>query len=390
MRKFVLIVFISIFSVSVRAQEDSKLLAQFPFEKFLSGIVIIKAQLAPYKDSLNFILDTGSGGISLDSTTCARLGIESKLTNTVASGVGGKRKVRFTYGRTLALGGYQVDSLDFHLNDYSLLTAIYDVEIDGIIGYSFLKRYIVTIDYDEMTVKVYSKGKFDYPSKGFLFKNPITAIPSENVSISDARKIDGDFYFDSGAAMELLFSKQFVADSNVFLPRRRPLVASVEGVMGREDMSVGVVKHFSIGPYKFKHVPVFVYADSNNILGYPRRLGLVGSGILSRFNLILNFPENEIYIKPNKSYSAPFDYSYSGLNIWGNNGKVEVYDVIPNSPAEKAGFIIGDEIIGINNIFSSNLQAYRKMLKSERTILNVIIKRGKDYKPMLLKVGSIL
>jgi hypothetical protein len=164
----------------------------------------------------------------------------------------------------------------------------------------------------------------------------------------------------------------------------------VEGVMGREDMSIAVVKHFSFGPYKFKHVPVFVYTDSNNILGYPRRLGLVGSGILSRFNLILNFPANEIYIKPNKSFSDPFDYSYSGLNIWENEGKVEVYDVIPNSPAAKAGFIIGDEIVSIGNIFSGNLQAYRKMLKSERTTLNIIIKREKEYMPMLLKVGSIL
>jgi len=390
MRRFLLVVYILIISIQSRAQENAQLLAQFPFEKFLSGIVIIKAQLAPYKDTLNFILDTGSGGISLDSTTCIRLGVESRLTDTFAMGVGGKRKVRFTFDRTLKLGGYNVDSLNFHLNDYSLLSAIYDVRIDGIIGYSFLKRYIVAIDYDAMIVKVYAKGKFNYPAKGFVFRTPITSIPSENVSVSDARKIAGDFYLDSGAGLDLLFSRQFVADSNVFLPRRKPLVASVEGVMGREDMSLTVVKHFSFGPYKFRHVPVYIYPDGNNVLRYPQQLGLVGSGILSRFNLILNFPENEIHVKPNKSFNDPFDYSYSGLNIWENEGKIEVYDVIPNSPAAEAGFLIGDKVIGINNVFSGSLQAYRKLLKTERTTLHIIIKRGKDYRPMLLKVGSIL
>jgi hypothetical protein len=390
MRKLVLVIFIFIISFQLRAQRDATLLTQLPFEKFLSGIVIIKAQLAPYKDSLNFILDTGSGGISLDSTTCVKLGIESRMTDTFASGVGGKRKVRFTFNRTLALGGYNVDSLNFHLNDYSLLTALYNIKIDGIIGYSFLKRYIVMIDYDEVMVKVYSKGKFNYPPRGSVFKNPITSIPFENVSISDARKIDGNFYFDSGAGLELLFSKQFVADSNVFLPKRKPLVASVEGVMGREDMSIAVVKSFSLGPYEFKHVPVFIYADSNNVLKYPRQLGLIGSGILSRFNVILNFPENEIFLKPNQSFNDPFDYSYSGLNIWDNKGRIEVYDVIPNSPADKAGFIVGDEIVGIEKVFSGNLQTYRKMLKSEKTTLSIVIKREKDYKPMLLKVSSIL
>jgi hypothetical protein len=390
MRKLVLVIFIFIISFQLRAQRDATLLTQLPFEKFLSGIVIIKAQLAPYKDSLNFILDTGSGGISLDSTTCVKLGIESRMTDTFASGVGGKRKVRFTFNRTLALGGYNVDSLNFHLNDYSLLTALYNIKIDGIIGYSFLKRYIVMIDYDEVMVKVYSKGKFNYPPRGSVFKNPITSIPFENVSISDARKIDGNFYFDSGAGLELLFSKQFVADSNVFLPKRKPLVASVEGVMGREDMSIAVVKSFSLVPYEFKPVPGFIFADSNNVLKYPRQLGLIGSGILSRFNVILNFPENEIFLKPNQSFNDPFDYSYSGLNIWDNKGRIEVYDVIPNSPADKAGFIVGDEIVGIEKVFSGNLQTYRKMLKSEKTTLSIVIKREKDYKPMLLKVSSIL
>ena len=54
---------------------EAKLLARVPFKQFSGGVMIIKACFENVKDSLNFILDTGSGGISLDSSTCKEFGI---------------------------------------------------------------------------------------------------------------------------------------------------------------------------------------------------------------------------------------------------------------------------------------------------------------------------
>ena len=54
------------------AQEEfipppSQLLTSFPFTLLTGGIIIVKAHMDNYPDTLNFIFDTGSGGISLDS-----------------------------------------------------------------------------------------------------------------------------------------------------------------------------------------------------------------------------------------------------------------------------------------------------------------------------------
>src|ERR1700759_1279973 len=54
-------------------QPAAKLITTFPFTVFTGGVILIKARLNGFPDSLNFILDTGSGGISLDSMTCNRL-----------------------------------------------------------------------------------------------------------------------------------------------------------------------------------------------------------------------------------------------------------------------------------------------------------------------------
>ena len=81
------------------------------------GIVTFKATVSNFPDSLNFILDTGSGGISLDSSTAARLKIPLKDSERTIRGIAGIRKVQFAYDHTLHLPGLDVDSLDFHIND---------------------------------------------------------------------------------------------------------------------------------------------------------------------------------------------------------------------------------------------------------------------------------
>jgi hypothetical protein len=142
--------------------QNSKLITQVPFTTFTGGVVVIRAQLIGYPDTLNFIMDTGSGGISLDSITCLRLNITPVLTDRLIMGIGGVRQLRYVNNQSLVLGNMRVDSLNFHVSDYDILSSVYGDRIDGIIGYSFY-RYIVKIDYDSSQMYVYSKGNFKYP-----------------------------------------------------------------------------------------------------------------------------------------------------------------------------------------------------------------------------------
>ena len=134
------------FASFAQAQEEfvqppAKKLTTFPFRQFSGGVILIKGLLNDYKDSLNFILDTGSGGISLDSQTVSQLKMRTELSDKTIRGIAGIRKVSFTYNNTLHLPGLRVDSLNFHINDYDILTSVYGEHIDGIIGFSFFSRY---------------------------------------------------------------------------------------------------------------------------------------------------------------------------------------------------------------------------------------------------------
>src|SRR5687767_260328 len=98
----------------VHAQEEfvqppSAFITKFPFRMLSGGIIVIKAQVSDYKDSLTFIFDTGSGGISLDSATTKRLGVKIKPSEKTIRGIAGIRKVSFAYDHTLRLPGLNVD-----------------------------------------------------------------------------------------------------------------------------------------------------------------------------------------------------------------------------------------------------------------------------------------
>src|SRR6185295_4426249 len=88
-----------------RAQEEfvpspSVMITKFHFRLLTGGIITFKAQVSDYPDSLTFIFDTGSGGISLDSGTAARLKVTTKESDRTIRGIAGIRKVRFAYNHT--------------------------------------------------------------------------------------------------------------------------------------------------------------------------------------------------------------------------------------------------------------------------------------------------
>ncbi|MBZ5858998.1 aspartyl protease family protein [Flavihumibacter profundi] len=370
----------------------AQLLTDFPFIQFNGGVIMVRAKLDNYPDSLNFILDTGSGGISLDSGTVVNLKLPTVATDRTIRGIAGLKKVRFAYNHKLFFPGLTVDSLNFHINDYDILTSVYGEKIDGIIGFSFFSRYIVKLDYDTLRVFVYSKGTMKYPKGGHLLKPNLTSIPIISARIKDENIANTRYFFDTGAGLSLLLTDDFVNDSSLFSKNKKIFYTQAEGLGGKTNMKLTTVKEFRFGPYKFRKVPAYIFPDEYNVTNYPFLGGLVGNDLLRRFNVILNYDRRDIYLIPNNHFRDRFDYAYTGLGFYYINGQVTVTDIMKGSPAEKAGFLEGDIIIAINNNMTRNMQAYRSMVQQEGEKLKFVVIRKSDGKliELYMKVGSIL
>jgi hypothetical protein len=368
----------------------AKLITSFPFTVFTGGVILIRACVGDFPDSLNFILDTGSGGISLDSATCQRLKIVALPSDKTILGIAGVRQVKFIYNETLHLPGLRVDSLNFHVNDYDILSSVYGEKVDGIIGYSFFSRYIVHINYDSAKVFVYTKGTFKYPKGGHLLKPVIASLPIQSATVRDGESIDARFYFDTGAGLCMLLSSDFVNDSSVFDPKRKFYQTQAQGLGGKANMKLTTLREVRLGPYRFRKVPTYVFDDDYNVTSYPNLGGLLGNDILRRFNVTLNYDRREIFLLPNSHYRDQFDYSYTGLGIYWLEGEIRIGDVMPESPAEKAGLKLDDVVIAVNNNFSNNIQIYKNILQSVGEKVKIIVKRNGDLQEHVMRVKSIL
>ena len=376
------------------AQEEfiepaAKYLTRIHFTQLTGGVILLQGQFGNFPDTMNFILDTGSGGISLDSATAAYFKLTPTPSDKTIRGIAGIRMVSFVNNEKLKLGGLTIDSLDFHINNYDILTAVYGERIDGIIGYSVLKRYIFKIDYDSSRIDIYSKGTFKYPKGGYMFRPLIATLPIQTARVKDEKTIQTRFLYDIGAGLCMMLSEDFIQDSMLLNKKRKLYYKEAEGLGGKIDMQMTVIKELKFGPYRFRNVPVYIFKDEFNVTSYPFLGGIIGNDILRRFNCILNYDKRDFYLTPNSHFLDNFDYSYSGIELYFINGQIVVGDVAQDSPAEKSGLKEGDIVVAINNVFNQNLTQLKTALQNANEKIKIIVRRGGELKVFDFKVRAI-
>ena len=380
---------LAVFGQNNNDSTKARFITKFPFTQLTGGVILLQAQFDTLKAPLNFILDTGSGAISLDSSTVEEFKIFNTPSGKSVRGIAGVREVNFATNHSLTFPGLVVDSMDFYINNYDLLTSVYGVKIDGIIGYSLIKQFIIKVNFDSLNLEIYSPGKIKYPRGGRTFHPSFTSLPIQAVAIEDARRIKPKFYIDTGAGLSILLTEQLVNDSSFFKKSRKLLPILAQGLGGKKPIMITVSKKVKIGPYSFRKVPTHVLDDTYNVISYPFLGGLIGNDLLRRFNMIINYPEREIHLKPNSHYKDVFDYSYTGLNLYNVDGVIEVHDIAPNSPAMKAGLKDGDVVVSINKNFTNNIQTYKDLLSKANTTVPMIIIRDQVLIDIRLKVKKI-
>lgn len=376
-----------LFALRLAAQPTP--LTRTPFLQVTGGVVIIQAQLAPFSDTLQFIFDTGSSGISLDSATAHYLGLRPTFDGLLIRGIAGIREVPQLRNQSLTIGSLRTDSLNFYINDYSVLTSIYGVRIDGVIGYALLSRYIVSIDYEKQYIEWFAPGLYPYPRKGTLLRPSINKLPAHPFLIQELQAKSYPLLIDIGAGLNMLFSERFAKEAGVLDPTRKSWVTSGEGIGGQIELRLTLLKSLRIGPYRFKKIPITIFDDSYNVTNYPHWAGLIGNDLLRRFNTVLNYPAAEIHLKPNRFFYDEFDYAYIGMELYLIDGLIKVGFVASNSPAQDAGLEVGDEIVAVNKILSGKLDAFKAELAHASKKVTIIFKRHGKIETAIVKAIRI-
>ena len=392
--RFPFFIILLLFVKIVAAQEDiinqpASLLTKFKFKVLTGGVIIVHAQIEHHSDTLNFIFDTGNSGISLDSTMAYKLNLPIEPSDSYIRGISGIRKAYFVKHHSLQLPGLKVDKLNFHISDYELITSTYGIPIHGIIGNSFFRQFIVKIDYDNQEISIYNPGDYTYPIKGFLMKPSFTSYPTYNVSLMENNKLVAPSIFDIGAGVNYIVVSALSKDMHLFKRNKKLFETYVGGLGGKKTMQLTVIKKIKIGPYNFRKVPILQFDDDYQLLNYPILGGILGNDLLRRFNLVINYPNQVIHLSPNQHFDDHFDYSYSGMSVYLINDLVTIEDIIPNSPAAKAGFMSGDIIIALNGKLVNNLDEYKNIMSTTSGKSKITIYREGVYYDKTIRIVNI-
>lgn len=350
-------------------------LCQIPFKQLVGGVILVKAKIGAHSDTLNFIVDTGSGGISLDSSIADRLNLPSEPSDMIIRGIAGTHKTRMVPNLSLHFPNLTIDSLNFHLSDYEMLSRFNGEEIHGIIGYSVFRLFVLHIDYDQGLITFYPKGPFKNPKGGFILHPSIFKVPEQKCLINDKQETESKLFIDIGAGVCLMLSQDF-ANKHLDMKRKKNLPNKlIQGVGGTISMQTTVVKKLKIGKYKFRNVPTYLFEDVYHLTSTRKLGGLLGNDLLRRFNVTLNYSEREIYLKPNSYFWEPFDYVYSGLELCAIENVPIVCDLAKGSPADSAGLKVGDVVLSMGNDLSQNLYRYKTILQKKSGKIHMLVQR---------------
>lgn len=322
-----------------------------------------------------FLFDTGAAASYFDAQQAKALGL----------GVQGESK-------TVVIDFPGVKLRNQSLSIQPLGFWIYDGHtVDGMLGYDFISRFVVEIDYANRTISLFEPQSYKHRGSGevipliMLEDDSGGKVPLVRAWIMQLGRdpIEGKFIADTGVRGSLTFNSPFVEANKLLQFTQKTIQAPLGGgSMVRESRQpVGRVPSLKFGSFTFKNSVAIFFLDKKGVLASPEFDGVIGGEILRRFKVVFDYSRQQIILEPNRNFSAPEEYDMSGMLLIaeGNNFKtLKVRHLIEDSPATAAGLREGDVVAAVNGTLASklSLEQVRTMFKRDGKSYLLSIKRG--------------
>jgi len=317
-------------------------------------------------DTLKFILDTGVSHTMITSVSSTP-GLSFNFAREIELfGLGSGREVKafHSFGNVLEMPGVQGFNHNIIIlkEEFDYLSQGLGTQVHGLLGYDVFDSFVVEIDYKGQKVNLYDPKHYRSKRRDKLLKKySVIELEIErrkpfiNAIVVDDnnQNIDARLLVDSGASHAISLFRS--ADNRLEIPDNSLYTFIGVGLSGDIYGNIGRAKRFVLGNYKFKK-PLVTYPDeeSVNITNYENdRSGSMGADILKRFTVIFDYHGKEMLLKPNSSFNNDFKYNLSGIDVTTPIPDLSIFEIAKvrkGSPAWIAGLEVGDQIITINGI----------------------------------------
>ncbi|NVM64774.1 hypothetical protein FHW88_003063 [Mucilaginibacter sp. SG538B] len=263
-----------------------------PFKLTAYNAIAVKAVMND-TDTLSLHFDLSSFDFHLTRDAILN---KTKLLPNQADVLAGKAKPNFNdMSKALKL---QIGTSVWH-NLEMLPTNITSTGMDGRFGWNLFEGKQVEVDYDNNRIIIRNKmpknlNGYERSKIGFIHSFPYVTGTFE----IDGKKYTGNFSMDTGSEQSLILDSEWAVKNN--FPRDLKLIKSstISDPRGvKYEMKIVETPLFRLNGFPVSNVPAIMLSNKNP-MGF--EINYLGNGLLKRFNMILDFKNDYLYLKPNK------------------------------------------------------------------------------------------
>ena len=336
-------------------------------------------------EPMNFVLDSGAGAnLILESRNTRPLELPSSGQITVSGvGTGPHPIAHIIRDTTLTLGTLQMEGqsvIQLPLDSVPFFTETDDVYFDGVVGAPFFQRFTVTIDYDRQLVTF---SELSTVVGGEISGKEWQAIPLQieggvpyltaQVTNDQGTGVEVKLLVDTGARG----SVSLTPASHAELHAPQLYFSRVDqGISGDVESRVTMLESLLLGSYQLDSLPVD-YAMSGGESENSSN-GILGNETLSRFNLIFDYANERILLKPNQRFAEPMFADRSGLLLRPHRLGSIVRHIAPDSGAASSSLQTGDIITSFDAspVTEITVGELKRVLSSEAPLVHLCWQSG--------------
>jgi len=263
-----------------------------PFMLTANNAICVKT-IINNTDTLNLDFDTGSWDFRLTRDAILK---KTKLLSNQPDALAGKAKPN--YNNLIKVFKLQMGK-SVWTDPEIVATGLTAYDMDGRFGWNLFESKTLEINYDQNLLIIHSKPlkipKGYVRSKLEIIRSFVTAKGTFEI---ENKKYTGSFLFDTGSEQAAVVDSTWVSQQN--FPRNLKLLKSSvihdpRGV-GYETKIV-LAPALKINGFELTNIPTLILG-SKNPEGF--MINYLGDDVLKRFNMILDFKNDYLYLKPNK------------------------------------------------------------------------------------------
>ncbi len=338
-----------------------------------------------------FELDTGFQNCAIERSIAKKLGLVVGPLERLQAPGGSIERATVT-GARLAVAGHELANPRISSLDLTSFGPFFGRTPDGILGYDFLRRYVVVLDYENHAIEIYDAASYENvgPDRGIVLDTS-SRQPYVTAAIvtADGRRAEGRFLIDTGSSDAVNLNTPFAERHS--LGESTPPALKVRGrsIGGGTAGLLARVSALELGGMSFSQPIASIVPDAVD------RAGQISGEVLRRATITFDYSRNRMFLKPNHAAREPFESDMAGWYIVAGGTDLRdrvVFLVLEGSPAAESGVQEGDRIVSVDGRRAEDmsLDEIRRLFQVEKAVRQVQLARGRRTIQVTLTLRRLL